>query len=223
MSYTIAVEGNIGSGKTTLLKYFSQFPNTMTIQEPVERWRNVNGYNLLDLMYQEPTRWSLTFQTYVQLTMLENHKKLSNRNIKLMERSIYSAKYCFVENLYQSGLMPKVEYLVLSEWFNWLISNEDLKIDLIVYLRTKPETVYKRIQERCRKEEKGITIDYLKSLHDLHEKWLILKSDFKVPAPVLVLDANCELKSMHNIFKKHACDILFQDKLPIMSGKASVH
>ncbi|XP_023240350.1 thymidine kinase 2, mitochondrial-like [Centruroides sculpturatus] len=219
--YTIAVEGNIGSGKTTLLQYFSNFPSTTVIQEPVERWRNINGYNLLDLMYQEPTRWSLTFQTYVQLTMLQNHKKVSNTNIKLMERSIYSAKYCFVENLYQSGLMPKVEYLVLTEWFNWLISNKDLKIDLIVYLRTKPEVAYKRIQERCRIEEKAISMDYLKSLHDLHEKWLTTKSDFVVPAPVLILDANCELSDMQDTFRKYTCDILFQNKHSPISGKAS--
>ena len=34
-----------------------------------------------------------------------------------MERSIYSAKYCFVENLYKSGKMPGSEYEVLSAWF----------------------------------------------------------------------------------------------------------
>ena len=26
-------------------------------------------------MYEDPSRWSLTFQTYVQLTMLETHAK----------------------------------------------------------------------------------------------------------------------------------------------------
>jgi hypothetical protein len=26
-------------------------------------------------MYEDPTRWSLTLQTYVQLTMLQNHLK----------------------------------------------------------------------------------------------------------------------------------------------------
>ena len=26
-------------------------------------------------MYEDPSRWSLTLQTYIQLTMLEHHKK----------------------------------------------------------------------------------------------------------------------------------------------------
>lgn len=30
---------------------------------------------LQDLMYSDPSRWSLTFQTYVQLTMLDLHTR----------------------------------------------------------------------------------------------------------------------------------------------------
>ena len=41
--------------------------------EPVKKWRDVRGHNALAKMYEDPTRWSLTFQTYVQLTMLETH------------------------------------------------------------------------------------------------------------------------------------------------------
>ena len=44
---TICVEGNIGSGKTTLLEHFAQFPEVKTISEPVNRWRNARGHNLL--------------------------------------------------------------------------------------------------------------------------------------------------------------------------------
>lgn len=44
---TVCVEGNIGSGKTTLLKHFAKFSEVETIVEPVEKWRDVGGYNLL--------------------------------------------------------------------------------------------------------------------------------------------------------------------------------
>ena len=43
--------------------------------EPVEMWKCVQGHNTLDLMYKDAQRWSLTFQSYVQLTMLQNHTK----------------------------------------------------------------------------------------------------------------------------------------------------
>ena len=51
--------------------------------------------------------------------------------MKLMERSIFSAKYCFVENLYKNGKMPEIEYIVLSRWFDWICANEDVNVDLI--------------------------------------------------------------------------------------------
>lgn len=45
--FTVIVEGNIGSGKTTLLNYFSKYRDVEVLQEPVEKWRNVDGHNLL--------------------------------------------------------------------------------------------------------------------------------------------------------------------------------
>lgn len=45
--FTVCVEGNIGSGKSTLLKHFSEFSDVEVFQEPVQRWRDVRGYNLL--------------------------------------------------------------------------------------------------------------------------------------------------------------------------------
>lgn len=45
--FTVLVEGNIGSGKTTYLEYFRQFDDITLLTEPVEAWRNLNGWNLL--------------------------------------------------------------------------------------------------------------------------------------------------------------------------------
>lgn len=46
--FTVLIEGNIGSGKTTFLNHFQQFQDRIClITEPVEKWRNVRGVNLL--------------------------------------------------------------------------------------------------------------------------------------------------------------------------------
>lgn len=45
------------------------------VVEPVNLWKNVQGHNTLDLMYKDAQRWSLTFQSYVQLTMLQCHTR----------------------------------------------------------------------------------------------------------------------------------------------------
>lgn len=221
---TICIEGNIGCGKTTLLDFFrarykaSGEPDPGVLMEPVECWRNVEGENLFHYLYKDPARHSLAFQTYVQLTMIKLHKKKP----KLMERSIYSARYCFVENLYQLNYLSKLEYVILDKWFKYLVlgnensnamsSNKELEynllsqpqgvnIDLIIYLRCHPHKVMDRIRVRSREEEKSISYEYVKSLHDLHDDWLMAKK-YPVPAPVLVLDTNCKQSSLEELYEK---------------------
>ncbi|XP_019512002.1 PREDICTED: thymidine kinase 2, mitochondrial isoform X3 [Hipposideros armiger] len=127
----VCVEGNIASGKTTCLEFFSSSADIEVLPEPVPKWRNVRGHNPLGLMYRDACRWGLTLQTYVQLTMLEQHTRPQTSPVRLMERSIHSARYIFVENLYRSGKMPDVDYVVLSEWFDWIVKNIDVSVDLI--------------------------------------------------------------------------------------------
>ncbi|XP_022668518.1 deoxynucleoside kinase-like isoform X1 [Varroa destructor] len=192
--FIILVEGNIGSGKTTFLKQFEHLPNATVIPEPVNRWTAVGGqHNLLQLMYEEPKKYALALQTYIQLTMLQNHRHPVTTEFKLMERSLHSARYCFVENLFRSGVLSEVETLVLDEWFQHLITAEAAacKADVAVYLRTDPEVALRRIQLRARESEKTVGLDYLRSLHELHEEWFLKQSYFPLPCERIVcIDAN---------------------------------
>ncbi|KAK2708928.1 hypothetical protein QYM36_014529 [Artemia franciscana] len=199
--YTVLVEGNIGSGKTSFLNYFSQFKDVETLAEPVDKWRNFKGFNLLELMYQDPHKYSLMFQSYVQLTMLDHHVKPSSAKVKIIERSLYSARYCFVENLRQKGYMDGAEHAVISEWYDWIFDKLDLTVDLIIYLRTSPVIASARIQRRSRNEENKIPLEYLQGVHNLHEEWLI-KKKCPVPAKVLELDANQDPEALLKDIKK---------------------
>ncbi|XP_059849271.1 thymidine kinase 2, mitochondrial isoform X1 [Hypanus sabinus] len=205
----ICVEGNIASGKTTCLEYFARYSNIEVLLEPVSKWRNIWNHNLLGLMYEDPSRWAITLQTYVQLTMLQQHTRPLTLPVRMMERSIYSAKYIFVENHYQSSIMPAVDYAVLTEWFDWIVGNTNVSVDLIVYLQTTPETCYQRLKARCRSEEKIIPLDYLRRLHQLYEDWLVKQTSFKVPAPVLVIPADQDLEEMLEQYKAHREHILY--------------
>lgn len=136
------------------------------------------------------------------------HKMLPEcGNVKLMERSMYSARYCFVENLHRTKLISLFEYDILDQWFN------DCKnlapIDLIIYLRTDPEIVLKRIHRRARPEESKITFDYIISLHQLHEDWLI-NGKFPKPAPVISVDANISLEEIIKVYEERTVCILKQ-------------
>ncbi|KAM9847610.1 thymidine kinase 2, mitochondrial [Aulostomus maculatus] len=205
----ICIEGNIASGKTTCLEYFSKTGNVEVVTEPIAKWKNVRGHNPLALMYQDPQRWGITLQTYIQLTMLDGHLSAAAAPVKMIERSIFSAKYIFVENLFRSGKMPEVDYAVLSEWFDWITTNISLPVDLIVYLQTSPETCYERLKQRCREEENFIPLEYLESIHQLYEDWLIrCTSSSPPPAPVLVIPADHDLQKMLHKFKENRDKIL---------------
>ncbi|XP_014846577.1 PREDICTED: thymidine kinase 2, mitochondrial [Poecilia mexicana] len=204
----ICVEGNIASGKTTCLDYFSNTSNIQVLTEPVSKWRNVRGHNLLALMYQDPQRWGISLQTYIQLTMLDKHLSATTAPVTMMERSIFSAKHIFVENLYRSGKMPEVDYIILNEWFDWITTNVSLPVDLIVYLQTSPQTCYERLKQRCREEEMVIPLEYLEFIHQLHEDWLIKGTSAPVPAPVLVIPADYDLQKMLHKYEEHREKIL---------------
>lgn len=45
--FTVFIEGNIGAGKTTFLNHFKKYDDVCLHTEPVEKWRNVLGVNLL--------------------------------------------------------------------------------------------------------------------------------------------------------------------------------
>lgn len=45
--FTVFIEGNIGSGKTTFLNYFKKYDEVCLQTEPVEKWRDLGGVNLL--------------------------------------------------------------------------------------------------------------------------------------------------------------------------------
>ncbi|KAM9191957.1 thymidine kinase 2, mitochondrial isoform 3-T3 [Dugong dugon] len=170
---------------------------------PLRSWAARAG-----LMYCDPSRWGLTLQTYVQLTMLDQHTRPQMSPVRLMERSIHSARYVFVENLYRSGKMPEVDYVVLSEWFDWIVRNIDVSVDLIVYLRTTPETCYQRLKMRCREEEKVIPLEYLDAIHQLYEEWFLKGSPFPVAAPVLVIEADHDRQKMLELFEQNRDRIL---------------
>ncbi|CAF0878151.1 unnamed protein product [Rotaria sp. Silwood1] len=201
-TFTIAVEGNIGSGKSTVLAYLSKSSICDIVAEPIENWTNLNGNNLLGMLYNDPHRWGFAFQANAQMTLAKLHAQPSKSLIKVMERSIYSARHCFIENLYRNNILHNVEYKILNDWFQMLTSNDSCHLDLIIYLRTNPETCLERIKFRNRSEEQSITIDYLKQLHERHEEWLSPQTR-TLPPPVLIVDANQTKEHVYSDTNKH--------------------
>ncbi|KAL4221174.1 ATP binding [Mactra antiquata] len=208
---TVCVEGNIGCGKTTFISHFRKYDDFVEKhEEPVNLWRNYGDVNPLSAMYRDPKRWAFTFQSLVLLTLFQQHVQKQSKPIRVMERSVFSAKYCFVENQRNRGLLNSFEYTLLNEMFGHALMIKPINVDLIVYLRTSPENCFHRIRKRNRPEEQNITLDYLQQLHQLHESWLI-KGDLStdqnqaevsslIKPPVLVVDGDCDKNTVEDKF-----------------------
>uniref|UniRef100_A0A1A9WJ59 Deoxynucleoside kinase domain-containing protein n=1 Tax=Glossina brevipalpis TaxID=37001 RepID=A0A1A9WJ59_9MUSC len=120
--FTVLIEGNIGSRKTTFLDHFKQFEDQ-------------------GLMYPQPDKWAMPFQSYVNSTMLQSHTMQTDKPIKLMQRSLHSSKYCFVENMYKNNLMEPAMYHILQEWYKFIEESIHIRADLIGYYAVDNTTI----------------------------------------------------------------------------------
>ena len=220
----IAMEGNIAAGKSTLLRLLEDELDYIAVPEPLSKWQEVgadgskpSGGNLLELFYKDPKRWGYTFQTYAFLSRMmaqlnppletaagarhSRKAELGNSSsVVFFERSVFSDRYIFAENCAQTELFNTVEWNIYQDWHTWLLNTfDDLKLDGIIYLRTKPETCMSRCRKRSRSEEGGIPLEYLTQIHERHERWLHDRPADFVPAPqlkdtpILVLECDQDL------------------------------
>lgn len=101
----VSIEGNIAVGKSTfaqLLQFAGQ--DWEVVPEPVGKWQSIESgssqkvSNLLDMMYQDPQRWSYTFQTNSCMSRMRTQLqppparllRAKGVPVQVFERSVYS-------------------------------------------------------------------------------------------------------------------------------------
>lgn len=190
----VYVEGNIASGKSTLLQNFELINNNIEIfPEPLDRWQNVNGENLFELYHKDPEKFAFPFQSYVMLTMLQRQLEEPKKPIRLFERSLLGASLCFIEALLETDKIDTTMATILKKWYEFLHTNFDPEIDLIIYVKTSPTKAYQRLQHRGRSEERNISMAYLSVIHAHYERWLNTQNKYKVIVVNGELDV-CKMK-----------------------------
>ncbi|GAA6109804.1 deoxyguanosine kinase, mitochondrial [Tachysurus ichikawai] len=223
----LSIEGNIAVGKSTFARLLSSAgQNWEVTPEPVSKWQNVEeatsqtrppvpsfhqtATNLLQMMYEDPKRWSYTFQTFSCMSRMRTQLQPPPAQlletydvaVQVYERSIYSDRYVFALNMFELGCINSTEWAVYQDWHSFLVEQFGPKVQLegIIYLRAPPQTCMGRLRHRGREEEQGIQLDYLETLHKQHDNWLINKTtkvhfDHLKNIPVLVLDGSLEFES----------------------------
>ncbi|XP_067879273.1 deoxycytidine kinase 2-like isoform X2 [Heterodontus francisci] len=160
------------------------------------------------MLYQDPHRWSYTFQSYSCMSRIKAHLApvsprlmKAEQPVQIFERSVYSDRYIFASNLYELGCLNETEWTIYQDWHTYLLNQfgSRLALEGIIYLQAFPEKCLERLQQRGRDEEKEIQLEYLKQLHLQHENWLVRHStelhfEHLKNIPVLVLDVSEEFE-----------------------------
>ena len=205
----IIIEGNVGVGKSTFLNYLSKNLDIDVIFEPNQLWQDVEGHNLLEKFFLDQKRWSYTCQSYILFTRVDQMiAELCDpkKEYCLIERSVYSGRYCFAQVAKDIGWMNGMEWCLYKKlWDREIVRIHHLPAGFI-YLRTPAAVCLQRIKHRGRFEEEPITLDYLKGIEEKYENWFIKKQgvDEKIAnLPVLVLDFTQDLAQNSNMQEQY--------------------
>jgi deoxyadenosine/deoxycytidine kinase len=221
------VEGNIGAGKSTFLKLMQQhLPHITTALEPVALWDTPHqGNSLLESFMLDTRRWAYTMETFTMMCRVREHLYYQQKDnpFFVVERSIYSGHYVFALNGYRQGFMTEQEWQMYLQYFHYLIPGWCKPPRGFIYVRTHPEIAYERIQKRNRVSEAGISLEYLKQVHDMHEEFLIRKENILQElqqVPVLVLDGDRDFEG--NFSVRQECSHMLHAFLMQQAGDQNV-
>lgn len=218
----VSIEGNIGSGKSTLLANLKNHLNKNTkivfLREPVDEWSKITdekGITILEKFYADQEKYSFSFQMMAYISRLKllkdtikdiktEHAKFmsyaTNHNWELQsttkyviitERSLYTDKLVFAKMLYDSGKIEHINYQIYLNWFETFA--EEYSVDKIIYVKADPQICHQRIEKRNRDGESSISIEYLTSCSEYHEKMLDKSSDNFVFQKQLILNGNKDI------------------------------
>lgn len=188
----ITIDGNIGCGKTSILNYLHRYLKYPIDLEPVENWQKY-----LDEIYKEKKNmFNFQVKIWLDRCWIQNQNIIVDNTINniFVERNPYFIKNCFIELSKDKNLISKNEYDTLLELHK---KTDNIWKDYKkIYIRSKPEKCLNRIMKRNRQSEENIKLDYLKSVHEYHEKALK-----KIESEVIIIniDNDNETKSIQDI------------------------
>jgi deoxyadenosine/deoxycytidine kinase len=157
----ITIDGNIGAGKTSILNYLHTNYNINVDLEPIDKWKPY-----LDNIYIEKKDYfKFLIRIWLDRSWIQEKNKSS---LVIMERSPYFIRNTFNKLTYDSRLINVNENNIINE----LYDKTDIiwKSNYFIYLRSSPKKCLENIYKRGRDNEMEISLEYLKNIHEYHEK-----------------------------------------------------
>jgi deoxyadenosine/deoxycytidine kinase len=170
----VALAGPIGSGKTTIAKLLSSRFNFELFDEPVIDNRFLSQY------YADMRRWSFTLQLEFLIKRTAHHELIETvPKSCIQDRSLLEDPEIFAKYLHGLGHMTDDELQLYLEYFERL-NRHVRQPDKIIYLQCHDvDVLMRRIQTRGRREERGISPDFLAGLNGYYAALpAVLKSKY---------------------------------------------
>ncbi|MCA9729750.1 MAG: deoxynucleoside kinase [Candidatus Eisenbacteria bacterium] len=194
----IGIAGMIGAGKSTLATSLGTHLGIDVYYEPVDD----NEY--LEDFYRDTRRYSFATQIYLLNRRFRQHQEIIWRGRSaVQDRTIYEDSV-FAKMLAKTGLMEERDYRTYLELFRHM-SNLMCRPHVIVYLDVSPERSMERIRARARDVERGISLDYLRALHQGYEEFI---ADISKVIPVIRVDYDrfATAEEMAQVIQEHYLD-----------------
>jgi deoxyadenosine/deoxycytidine kinase len=184
------------------------------LEEPVNEWSKIKdkaGETILEKFYNNQEKYSFPFQMMAYISRLKNLMDVVNeinndsggdefKHIIITERSLYSDRYVFEKMLYEGGKIEEVNHLIYLNWFDAFAKAYPVK--KVVYVETAPKICHKRIEQRLRKGENSISIEYLNMCNQYHEVMIFKNDDLtNWKENRLILNGNFDIYKEHAILE----------------------
>ena len=164
----IAIEGNIGAGKTTLAKFLSNhFKGNLLLEE-------FNNNKFLSSYY---ATGDYALQTEIQF--LIDRSKQIKEFFKNTKSVIISDYYPNKSLIFSKMNLLKEEFEITKKLYE-ILFNDFEKPELLIFIDSEIDEVYRNIKTRNRTNEQAIDLFYLENISMNYESWLL-----KLKIPVL--------------------------------------
>lgn len=159
----VALAGNIGAGKSTAAKIISRHFGCELFHEPVVENRFLQHY------YRDMTRWSFTLQMEFLLRRVQHHTRIEQLHTScVQDRTLIEDPEVFAKFLHGLGHMTDPELDLYFDYFQ-RFNRTIRQPDRVILLHTpNVDVLLRRIAQRGRQEESGITHEFLRGLNNYY-------------------------------------------------------
>ncbi|MCX7995646.1 MAG: deoxynucleoside kinase [candidate division WOR-3 bacterium] len=160
----IAIEGVIGAGKTTLARGLAnKFHAGLILEE-------FDDNPFLAKFYSNPAHYAFHTQLYFLMSRYRQQKRINQMD--LFHSRIVS-DYLFAKDRIFAEVNLTEEEFALYDKIYALIEKEIPRPDVVIYLQSTPDFLYKRIKQRDRPYERNIDYDYIVRLCEAYNEFFI--------------------------------------------------